>query len=132
MYSMPVWKASISIFLLLICSVLMAGPSPAQDIGVRGGSSNPPPEPKRAPVTRRAPSRQPARRAPETRAKRRATLTVLTDPTECEVYLNDAYRGTTSSRNGKLVIPDLETATKLTIRVYKRDVGEELKIFELD
>src|SRR5438874_3206569 len=128
---MPLWKTSVITILLLLCSVL---PSAAmgQDIGVRGGSE--PAEPKRPAATRRATPRQPPRTsAPApTKPKRRATLTIVTDPSECEVYLNDSYRGTTAMSNGKLVIPDLDTAAKYTLRVYKRDTGEEIQTFALE
>ncbi|MBI4854462.1 MAG: formylglycine-generating enzyme family protein [Acidobacteria bacterium] len=120
--------------LLIIFTILIINYLPqtifAQDIGI---FSEPAPAKKKTPektVTRKPP---PPRKTsePAEKPKRRVTLTIISDPLECEIYLNDIYRGTTASLNGKLVIPDLDTTVSYSLRVYKRGIGEEVKTLAL-
>jgi formylglycine-generating enzyme required for sulfatase activity len=126
---MPLLRIAILIVLLLLSSALQV-PARGQDIGVRGGESST--EPKKSPTIRKTTPKQPTRTAPVVKPKRRVTLTVVTEPAECEVYINDVYRGTTGARNGKLVIPELDTEIRHSLRIYKRDTGENVQVLDLE
>ena len=107
----------------------------AQDIGIFSE-----PAPKKKPVEK-PPVRKPTPRKTEKpdnkpekeveKVKTLFTLTVISDPLECEVYINDVYRGTTSTANGKLIIPDLDPKISYNLRVYKRGIGEDLQSLQL-
>ena len=102
----------------------------AQDIGIL---SEPVPA-KKKPIERVVPRKSiPPRKAtePTEKTKRRVMLTIISDPLECEVYVNDVYRGTTATLNGKLIVPDLDPTVSYSIRIYKRGIGEELKTLAL-
>lgn len=97
----------------------------AQDIGIRKDDSKP------SGATKKPRPKTPTQPVAKPAAKQRVALTIITDPSDSEVYINDAYRGTTSPDSGKLIVPDLETGAKYTIRVNKRGVGQEVQIIEL-
>ena len=103
----------------------------AQDIGIL---SEPVPA-KKKPTEKVVPRKPlpPPRKAaePAEKTKRRVILTIISDPLECEIYVNDIYRGTTASLNGKLIVPDLDPTVSYSIRIYKRGIGEELKTLAL-
>lgn len=132
---MPVLRLSLLIAALIFLGIC-SRPAMGQNIGILANEPAPtpekptkkPPTPPRRPVTPRRPTTRPD---PTERVKRRVTLTITSDPVECEVYLNDTYRGTTATRNGKLVIPDLDPTLTYTLRVYKRGIGEELQDLDL-
>lgn len=99
----------------LLIALFLLGLLPAQirtqDIGVRAGSAK---------ATKK---RSPRRHKPI----KFFTLTITSDPYECEIYLNDVYCGTTSLQNGRLVIPKLDPRVSYTLRVYKRGLGDEVQ-----
>lgn len=100
-----------SLFLLILCLSLLPVQVYSQDIGVRANSS----QPKR----KHAPRRH--------KLVKNFTLTIISDPHECEIYLNDVYRGTTSLQHGRLVIPQLDPRVSYTLRVYKSGLGDEVQ-----
>ncbi|MEW6730516.1 MAG: SUMF1/EgtB/PvdO family nonheme iron enzyme, partial [Acidobacteriota bacterium] len=119
--------ASLLLLLIYSSNSLTLG----QDIGIFSKGARSPIKEKK-PEARKPTPKQPTKPIASAKLKKRANLTIITKPEECEVYLNDTYRGTTTTRSGKLVIPDLDTSLKYTLRIYKRGVGEELQTIELD
>ncbi|MBK7993995.1 MAG: formylglycine-generating enzyme family protein [Blastocatellia bacterium] len=125
--------------ILLVIALVFTGifvdKAQAQDIGIFSE-----PAPKKKPVEK-PPVRKPTPRKTEKpdnnlekaveKVKSLFTLTVISDPIECEVYINDVYRGTTSTANGKLIIPDLDPKISYNLRIYKRGIGEDLQSLQL-
>lgn len=123
-------KLLLIIFTIFITSYLSESVF-AQDIGI---FSEPAPA-KKKPAEKPAPRKPtpPRKNAePVEKPKKRVILTIISDPIECEVYLNDIYRGTTASLSGKLVIPDLDPTISYSLRIYKRGIGEEVKSLTLN
>jgi formylglycine-generating enzyme required for sulfatase activity len=120
----------------LVCA--MAAESLAQDIGILADPT-PPTKTKKAPPT--APKKATPRKTPDKPAKpvepdntdsaakpkQNYSITLITAPAECEIYINDAYRGTTAAKTGKLVITDLAPELTYTLRVYKRGFEESVQ-----
>ncbi len=100
-----------SLLLLTLCLILLPVQTQSQDIGVRAGSSQK--------VKKRTPRRY--------KPVKFFTITITSDPYECEIYLNDVYRGTTSLQSGRLVIPNLDPRVSYTLRVYKRGLGDDVQ-----
>ncbi|MCS6886513.1 MAG: PEGA domain-containing protein [Blastocatellia bacterium] len=103
------------LLLLLLTAIIQPLPSAypySQDIGVRAGNIE-----------------KPLKR-PRRTSKSSFTLTIISNPYECEIYINDAYRGTTALKDGRLVIPNLKPKT-YTLRVYKSGLGEILQKIQI-
>lgn len=100
-----------NLLLLVLCLTFLPVQIQSQDIGVRAGGSQT--------TKKRAPRRH--------KPVKFFTLTITSDPYECEIYLNDVYRGTTSLQSGRLVIPHLDPRVSYTLRVYKRGLGDEVQ-----
>lgn len=121
------------ILLILFSLFITASPIYAQDIGILSGGEPTPAKPKKTPPVKRPtpPRKQPDKdpvKTPPTKAKALVNITINSEPTECEIYLNDIYRGTTAASNGKLIIADLDPTVTYTLRVYKRGVGENVQV----
>jgi formylglycine-generating enzyme required for sulfatase activity len=120
----------------LVCCV--ATGAFAQDIGILAEPTPPPKTKKALPVN---PKKLPPRKSPEKstkptetedssnppKPKQNNSITLITSPAECEIYINDAYRGTTAAKTGKLVINDLAPELTYTLRVYKRGFEETVQ-----
>lgn len=123
------------LILALIFTGVFAEKTQAQDIGIFSE-----PAPKKKPVEKPPVRKTTPRKTEKTNKVEKTekvvektffTLTVISDPIECEVYINDVYRGTTSTTNGRLIIPDLDPKISYNLRVYKRGIGEELQSLQL-
>lgn len=123
------------LILALIFTGVFAEKTQAQDIGIFSE-----PAPKKKPVEKPPVRKTTPRKTEKTNKVEKTekvvektffTLTVISDPIECEVYINDVYRGTTSTANGKLIIPDLDPKISYNLRIYKRGIGEDLQSLQL-